>query len=165
MSIILNAVLFLLFMLSGKSFLAFADILFHISQLAIICSLAASGWLLTQAYHKTTIEHTRRQIRVIAVSCLSVMLLWVLLAVLPEMLFGRPAIPPHLLTMSFGLVPLAYLVSVRLDDLYRLDRLTLRFVGHLLATTCLGTLLVLASYILRLDGTTAVIWFAALGRR
>ncbi len=158
-STILNVVMLVWVALSGRSFLGFADILFRVTQVAVISSLAATGWLLVQAYRKATIEHTRRQIRLIAIACLSVTLLWALLAGLSEIIFGYTAVPPQLLTLSFGMVPLAYLLGVRFDGLYRLDRLAIRFVGHLLTATVVGLLLAIIRNVLGLEGTTVIIWF------
>ncbi len=52
--------------------------------LAIVSALALSGWLLLSAYRRTTTAHTRRQIRLIATACLSVMLTLSLLEVIPD---------------------------------------------------------------------------------
>ena len=157
-SLFLNLTIAIWIALHGARFLALADVLFLVMPFATIAALAASGCLLTLAYRKAASVHIRRQIRLIAVACLSVMLIWTLLFVLPEIILGRSLMRPRWFTLLYGLVPLAYLISSQSPDLYRLDREALRLFLHLLTATTLGLLLGVVGRLLTLQGTPAMMW-------
>ena len=144
------------------------DILFLITPWAIVASLAATGLLLVRGYRRTVNEHIRRQIRLIASACMSVMLLWILLLVVPELILGRSLVRPSLLTLALGAVPLSYLIGIRSANLYRLDHVARRVVLHLLTTTVLGTVVASVTRFVGYTGAPAVLWitlaFVALYR-
>lgn len=86
--------------------------------LGFCLALIGSGALLARAYRRTPITHTRRQIRLIAVSCLLVTPVWLVLLAIPALSRRPPLIAGHWLDLITGLVPLAYLVGGVLPSLY-----------------------------------------------
>lgn len=137
-----------------------ADALFVVTPWAVVFSLAATSLLLLRAYHRSNNQHIRRQIRLIASACVSVMLLWALLLVVPEVVLGHSLVRPGVLTLALGAVPLAYLVGIRSANLYRLDRVATRLVLHMLTAAVLGVLLALVVRLAGFTGAPAVLWMA-----
>lgn len=160
LSIILNTALAAWVRLANIEYLALIETLFRIVPFAIISALAAAGWLLIRTYRATRISQTRRRIRIIAGACFSIMLLWLLLSAVPVMIAGQTLIATSWLTLSYGLVPLAYLATGHSAGLFRWDRVAMRMVLHLLTATLLGLLLGTLSRILGQHGLTAVSWSA-----
>jgi signal transduction histidine kinase len=156
--LVLNSVLAAWILLQEQTSLA--DALFFVTPWAVVFSLAATGLLLIRAYHWSNNQHIRRQIRLIASACISVMLLWTLLLVVPELVLGRSLVRPSVLTLALGAVPLAYLIGIRSTNLYRLDRVATRLVLHLLTAAVLGLLLALIVRLAGFTGVPAVLWIA-----
>ena len=87
---------------------------------------AGSGIVLASAYRHATIAYVRRQIRVIGSACFVVAAVWLLVLVLPGLVGNAPLIDEHWIDSIAGLIPLAYLVSGVMPNLYVVDRLALR---------------------------------------
>ena len=107
------------------------DSLGIILPVAFLVGLIGSGVLLYHAYQRTTIEHLRRQIRLIAMSCFFVAIAWLLLYVIPSFIGGEALIADHWVDLIAGAVPLAYLVGGVAPDLYRVDRVVMRLRSYL----------------------------------
>ncbi|CAA9244611.1 MAG: hypothetical protein AVDCRST_MAG93-1472, partial [uncultured Chloroflexia bacterium] len=150
----LLAVFFVGSLASLVSVLAFAI------PLSIVLALGSSGWLLGRAYRRTGIAHVRRQIRLIVIACLSVMLVWLLIAVIPSVALGYRLVRGEWLDVVCAAVPLAYLIGGWRADLYRLDRLITRFFVHLVTTTTLITSLSLIVRFLNLGEILASLTIA-----
>lgn len=139
------------------------ELVMRLSDLVLIgfvIGLSVSGVILRLAYRRTTIEHVRRQIRLIAMACFFVAIAWLLLLVLPNFLFGETVIADNWIDLLTGAVPLAYLVGGVVPDLYRLDRVILRIGVHAGTVTMLTALLAGIAVVFALQGTLAVLWIA-----
>ncbi len=154
-SLVLNGVLVTLTALQHKR-MSVVDILFLITPWAIIGSLAVTAVLLIRGYYRTMNQHIRRQVRLIASACISVMLLWILSLGLPDLVLVRPSV----LTLALGAVPISYLAGIRSANLYRLDRVARRFVLHMLTITVLGVAVASATHLVGYTGARAVLWMA-----
>jgi signal transduction histidine kinase len=126
--------------------------------IGLLLALIASGVILRRAYRRTTIEHVRRQIRLIALACFFVAVAWLLLLVLPSFVLGEAVIADHWIDLLTGAVPLAYLIGGVAPDLYRVDRIALRLGVHAATTTVLVGVFAVISTALALHGTLAVLW-------
>lgn len=96
----------------------------------LVC-FALSALMLGRAYRTTTIAHIRRQIRLIAATCVVVACTWATL-LLGEVLAPQliVAIPPVTLTVVAALVPLAYVYGGISADLLRVDVFAQRVGAH-----------------------------------
>jgi signal transduction histidine kinase len=111
--------------------------------IALACGFGGSAVILGRAYRKTTVAHTRRQIRLVAAACGLVACGWIALYIIPSLTLGYHLAPRNALFGLCGLVPLAYLGSIVTRDLYRLDRLAVRGLIHATTITILGAVLFL----------------------
>jgi signal transduction histidine kinase len=134
--------------------------LMGVIQPAILVGLGGSGWVLYRAYRHMTIPHTRRQIRLIAVACLSITLLGIVLWLLPSFVIGHSLLQERWLVLLCGAVPLAYLIGGLSSDLYRVDHLAMRFLVHLATMTLLVALLVLITRHVAFQSIAATMWIA-----
>lgn len=100
-----------------------------------------SGLLLAEAYRQVVTAHVRRQIRLIAAACFLVAALWLLLRIVPLLLRVPAPIPEALIDLAPILIPLAYLVSGTVPNLYTLDRLARRAVALTVAVGITATLI------------------------
>lgn len=94
--------------------------------LAFFLSFIGSAAVLSRAYRQAQITHLRRQIRLIAAACVFVGGAWLILLVVPVLADRLPPLAGAGSDLLAGLIPLAYLVSGVLPNLYHLDRLVRR---------------------------------------
>jgi signal transduction histidine kinase len=127
---------------------------------AVLLGFIGSGVILRRAYRKTTTEHVRRQIRLIAMACFFVAFSWFVLLFLPSFIFGETVIADHWVDLLAGAVPLAYLVGGLAPDLYRIDRILLRLGAHAVTTALLVGLLTALIRSFALQGALAILWTA-----
>lgn len=123
--------------------------------LAFFLSFVGSAAVLYQAYRQAQITHLRRQIRLITAACLFVGGVWLFLLVGPVLTNNLPPLAGAWSDLLAGLVPLAYLVSGVLPNLYHLDRLVRR--GGALLTTLVLMALLLAGAVALLPPGVAII--------
>lgn len=115
-------------------------------MLSFLGSFILSAGILWRAYRETAIAHIRRQIRLVAIACIIVACGWaidLLCQTLAPQLFA--SIPPVVLTVVAGLIPLAYLYGGVSADLLRVDRLARMAVAHSATAVAILTLLAAAS--------------------
>jgi hypothetical protein len=127
---------------------------------ALLTSFIGSGIILQHHYRRTTVNHTRRQIRLIALACFFVAFVWLLLGVFPTFIIGIPLIAYHWLDLTSGLIPLAYLIGGVTPDLYRIDRIVVRLAVHAGTILVLAAILVVLTTSFGLHGTLTVLWIA-----
>lgn len=159
-SVVINVVAIIWWGATRPSMLTALQVQVILLPLALVISLVGSAVIMVRSYRQAVSLHQRRQIRLIATACIVAGLSIVLLVVVPGLFgmdwrSGRRAIP-----FLCGLVPLSYLMSGVVTDLYRLDRLVVRLTLHLATLALLVTLLELVSRILALHGTSTVGWMA-----
>ncbi len=154
-AVALNSALALWALRRRLSLLEFTDVLVQLAPLAVVVALAAIGVILWHRYRAAPVAHVRRQTRLIMVACLTVLLIWVLVLIAPMLIPSAPTIHGYWLTLVLGVIPLAYLTGGRVTDLYRLDRIAIRGVVHLI-TASLGLSLALSSRLLDLSGSATV---------
>lgn len=135
-------------------------ILLAVAPFSICLALAGSAGLLVVAYRRTTTAHVQRQIRLIALACLTTLTLWVLLSVVPRLVLQEHIVRGRWLMLTVGLIPLAYVAGGRITDLYRLDRVARRSLVHLLTASALTLLLGSLNAVVGMTETMALIWFA-----
>ncbi|MDP9314150.1 MAG: ATP-binding protein [Chloroflexota bacterium] len=105
---------------------------------ALLAGLVGSGSILWSSYRSTSVEHIRRQLRLILISCLLAGLLWTLLWALPILLGARPAnltVVQICIFLIGTLIPIAYLVGGVARSLVVVDRLARRAVQVLATIT------------------------------
>lgn len=164
-SMLLSGVLGIWAFGQGVSILEFERTLVSIAPIAVVVSLGASGLLLYRAYRTTMLAHVRRQIRLIMNACLAVMLVWLLMLAVSVLLQSDYIIYGHWLPVLVGAVPLAYLVGGRVNNLYRLDRVVMRTLVHLMSATGLSLCLAASRQLFNLSsGPVILILFVVLYR-
>lgn len=106
--------------------------------IALVITFAGAGLLLFEAYQRTPILHTRRQVRLITLACLLTTAIWFLFRVLPLLTGTTSPLPDALIDLMPITVPVAYLVSGTAASLYTLDRLVRRLLADLLALSLIA---------------------------
>ena len=150
------------FITTNVSLLELTDPLLLVLSGALVVGLGGSGWILQQDYRRTGVAQTRRQIRLIAVACTCVAVVWILGSILPTFVTDQNLLPSSVLHLVTGLVPLAYLVGAGTPDvLYRIDRVAIRLLIHAVSILVLSGLVLLLVLQLHLRSTAAVIALSA----
>lgn len=114
------------------------DTLYNLLSVAVCVCFIGSGIVLYSTYRSMRIAHIRRQIRLIGTACFVVASAWLVLVVVPEFLGDHPFINDTQAALLTGLIPLAYLASGTIPNLYRVDRVAMRIGAAVTALTALA---------------------------
>ncbi len=152
--------LVLLWVLRKWTLLDLVTLLEDVVPIAILIALLASGIVLWRTYRSATIAHVRRQIRLIALTCFGVAFGWLLTIILPNVLDVPALLIDQRTNLLIGAIPLAYLIGGTTSDLYRIDRVMMRFGMHALVSTLLVGLLAGLAMMFALHGPSNVLWMA-----
>lgn len=140
-----------------------ADLLVHAwlpLVVALLSTFLGSGALLVDAYRHVRIAHVRRQIRLIAAACLITGCVWLVFRLVPLLLSLPPLLPDAVIDLVPILIPLAYLVSGAIPQLYTLDRLVRRVASELLIVTLVAVAFSATAVFAANERREAVIWWA-----
>lgn len=105
---------------------------------SVLALFLVSGLLLWSEHRRTTIAHVQRQIRIIGSACFIAAAGWLLLSIVPTLLYSSNAFLTVYSNLVVLPIPLAYLAAGISTDLYRLDRLARILLSHLLALVALS---------------------------
>jgi signal transduction histidine kinase len=130
-------------------------LLWRVVALAALATVGVVSWILRDAYKHAAEAHTRRQIRLIANTCLSVVLIDAVLFVIPRIAIGQPLVDADWSMVIGGFIPLSYLVGGVKRDLYRPDHVISWIFLRLLTIVLLTTAIVIAISSLSISGGLA----------
>ena len=138
------------------------DTFSNLLLVVLLAGLIISGVILFRAYHQTQIAHMRRQVRLIALACVVVALIWALALIIPLLIQQPVLLADQRLNIITGGIPLAYLISGIGHDLDRIDRILMRLSMHLLTAVILITSLGVIISGFNLGGTDQLLWVVVL---
>jgi signal transduction histidine kinase len=139
---------------------AILDMLATLVTPALVLGMLCTSALLWRAYQRSTVAHTRRQIRLVASACLIIAGVWLSLRIIPRLFAYEPPASSEELMLVSGLLPLAYLAGAILPDLYRLDRALAWLGRHLITAAVLLAITTMVAGIVDIQGPIAAPWVA-----
>lgn len=114
------------------------ETLSRVVPFVVLVGLFCSGSILWWSYRSTRVEHIRRQLRLILISCLSAGLLWTILWAVPMVVhfrLGSSIVIQICIFLVGTLIPIAYLIGGVSRSLVVVDRLARRGVQQLVTIT------------------------------
>ncbi len=144
------------------SLIDFVTYMNPLMTVGIFIAFFGSTIFLYHTYRATTINHMRRQIRIILSAYGIVMSLWFILLTLPSLISNTP-LPSQFINLITIVIPITYLVSGIFPDLYSIDRIIRRGLSYLLTLSILVIGARLTLYLLKLQSENIPIWTALYG--
>jgi signal transduction histidine kinase len=166
---VLNSLIVLFIVFSRPSL---PDLLINLSftlPLVLVMGFLGTATILFRSYLKTNTIHTRRQIRIISMTCFFVAAFWLLTLIIPKLMTQDSLIEDYWIDLVAGTIPMAYLISGITTDLYRIDRVIIRISIHLATILLIMGIITTFMDLLTLQGEQFILWgtvvFVALYNR